>query len=130
MPFEGPANPFADSALLSLADMLDRLADTPALGERERREIRSAALSLAVWLHRTPAEIPAHPAFLRQAFARLRPAALSVSKGRLQNVRSLLKRGLALVGVAPGSATWLAPISSDWQALYDRITDPYARELL
>jgi len=124
-----PLNPFANPAQNTLQDALDRLEHSD-VREPEKREFRSAIHTLAKWLGRVPSEIPAHPAFLRQCSARLNPVALGISKGRLQNVRSLLKRALHLLGIGPAGATWLVPLTPPWQALYDAIPTPYDRELL
>ena len=122
-----PANPFADPAQPTLQDGIGCIDRDMSLSPRTRRELTSAIHSLALWLNRTPAEIPANHVFLRQAVRLLHPQTLGVSLGRLANVKSLLKRVLAAMGIATTGRSYLTPMSADWQTLYNSIPDQYDR---
>jgi integrase len=129
-PFDAGRNPFADTASLTLADVLERVAAAGGLTPRQKREIASAVNSTALWLHRTPAEIPANHDFLRRAFARINFGTLGISRGRVRNVQSLLKQGLATAGVPSSGRSYLAPLAPAWTALREGIANEYARECL
>jgi hypothetical protein len=128
-PFDHSGNPFADPASLTLEDVLKRVAAAQNLTPRQKREITSAVNSTALWLHRTPAEIPANHEYLRRAFQRLDFGTLGVGRARIKNVQSLMKRGLEVVGV-PTSGGYLAPLNPTWARLKDKIADPYPRGCL
>jgi integrase len=128
-PFDHSGNPFADPASLTLEDVLKRVAAAENLTRRRKQEITSAENSTALWLHRTPAEIPANHEYLRRAFQRLDFGTLGVGRARVKNVQSLVKRGLEVAGV-PTSGGYLAPLNPTWANLKDKIVDPYPRGCL
>ena len=103
----------------SLADVLVAIAaaDLPA---RRRQDLASAVRSIARALGRRPEQVPADPRLLASRLGELAPLALGFSKGRWNNLRSLLRAALELVvPMAPGRH--LAPLSPAWQALWDRL---------
>ena len=129
-PFDAGRNPFADPDSLTLADVLARVAAADGLTLRQKREIASAVNSAALWLHRTPAELPANHEYLRRAFTGINFGTLGVSRARVRNVQSLLKQGLAFAGVPSSGRSYLAPLAPAWAALRDGIANEYARECL
>ena len=103
----------------SLADVLVAIAaaDLPA---RRKQDLASAVRSAARALGRPPEQVPADPRLLASRLAELAPLALGFSKGRWNNLRSLLRAALELVtAMAPGRH--LTPLSPAWQALWDRL---------
>src|SRR5712692_360451 len=95
-PFDDGGNSFADPAGLTLADVLARVAAADGITPRQKGEIVSAVNSTALWLQRTPGEIPANHEYLRRAFERLNYGTLGVGPARIRNVQSLLKQGLMI----------------------------------
>ena len=129
-PLDGARNPFADPAALTLGDVLACVAAADTLTARQKGEIISAVNSTALWLQRTPAEIPANHEYLRRAFKRLNFGKLGIGRARFRNVQSLMKQGLTVSDVLPSGETYLAPMSPAWVALRDHIPTSYARECL
>lgn len=125
--FRLASNPFVDPAALTLQDVIDKLPSADTISPRQQREISSALNSTASWLQRPLSGVPANHDFLRRSFERLSPLALGVTKGRFNNVRSLLKQSLKVAGVPTSGRTYLAPLSLDWQKLHDAIDDTYGR---
>ena len=105
---------------LSLADVLLAVAQQPNLAAHRRRDLASAVRRVAQLLGREPGLIEATPRLLARRLAEIAPAAHGLSRGRWNNLRSLLGKALALVGpMAPGRhANRLSP---EWQALWPRI---------
>jgi integrase len=112
---------------LTLADVQRHLATTEAVTAGQRRDRLSAINTVARWLKRTLAEIPASHALLRAALAPLTAAGVGVSPGRFANVVSLLKSALDLTGIKGIDGRGRAVLSPDWQAMVDRIDDRFAR---
>ena len=129
-PFDDRRNPFADPTSLTLADVLKRIASAEDLTPRQKGEIASAVHSLALWLQRTPGEIPANHEYLRRAFERLNYGTLGVGRGRVRNVQSLLKQGLMSAGVPTSTETYLVPLSPAWTVLKEGIVESYPRDCL
>ena len=85
---------------LTLQDILDRVRAHESLSPKQRQERISAITSACKWLNRSPAEVPAEPAWLRVAFFGLTPAGSGVSVGRFANVRSSIKTTLEDCGIS------------------------------
>lgn len=130
MPFDSGRNPFSDPVAMTLADVVACVAADATPTARRKGEILSAVNSTALWLQRTPGEIPANHEYLRRAFQRLNFATLGVGLARVRNVQSLLKPALAIAGVPTSRQSYLAPMTAVWQVLSHRIPDSYARECL
>src|SRR5262245_45606177 len=90
--FVGPAVP-------TLADVLLAIERVPDRTSQERSDLLSAVRRVAGVLGLPPADVPAHPGFLRQRLAKVAPAAHGLGKRRWANVRSLLRQGLNIAGV-------------------------------
>jgi integrase len=117
-------HPFAAADTPSLHDLLDRVTADEQLDQRRKADLRSAIKSLGQWLGTDLTAMPAHPRYLRERLAGFQPAAASVSRKRLQNVRSALAFALDRYGLG-GRRAYLAPLSPAAQALYDRLPDKY-----
>jgi hypothetical protein len=86
----------------SLADLLATLR-TVDLPERKRQELCSAIRTVARALGRSPEDIPADTRLLANRLKDVAPAALGISRGRWNNVRSLLRTALSFVQpISPG----------------------------
>jgi hypothetical protein len=110
----------------TVADLLATL-QTVGLPDRQRQEISSAIRTVARALGRSPEDIPADARLLANRLKDVAPAALGISPGRWNNVRSLLRTALTFLRpISPGrnrndlSPEWLAlfaglPLRSDKQ---------------
>jgi len=86
----------------TLADLLTTVGASN-LPERKRQELASAVRTAARALGRSPQEIPADGRLLGHRLQELGPAAVGISQGRWNNVRSLLRTALALIQpMSPG----------------------------
>lgn len=103
----------------TLADLLAAVAASGLPGRR-RHDMASAVRTVARLIGRGPAEVPAAPRLLAGRLAEIAPAAHGISQGRWNNIRSLLRASLALLGpVAPGRH--LGGLSPAWRTHWDRI---------
>ena len=86
----------------SLADLLATL-QTVDLPERKRQEISSAIRTVGRALGRSTEDIPADARVLANRLKDVAPAAFGISRGRWNNVRSLLRTALTFVRpISPG----------------------------
>jgi integrase len=109
----------ADSALITLEHVFERLATVEGLSARIRADCRSALRSLARILGRPLNDIPASPRWLRSRLDELAPALFGLSRGRWANLRSLVLKALRLTGIAALPSRHVSPLSPEWQRLYD-----------
>ena len=98
----------------TLADVLRAVQDAPKGTVSDRANVASAVRIVARALELPPEAAPAHPGFLRPRLARVAPAAHGLSAGRWANVRSLLRRALAVAGVDTLPGRHLAPLAPAW----------------
>jgi hypothetical protein len=122
-------NSFTTFSGTTLEDLKISIAASVSVPPRKKAELLSAVNSTALWLHRTPSEIPADCAYLDRAFERLNFGTLGVSRARFRNVRSLMKAAPKAAGVLASFQT-KAELSREWAALRDRIGDKYAKGCL
>ena len=86
----------------SLADLL-AILQTADLTQRKRQELSSAVRTVARALGRSPEDIPADARILANRLKDAAPAALGISRGRWNNVRSLFRTALTFVQqISPG----------------------------
>lgn len=116
-------NPFAASGHVTMADVLEQIADDDGLPIQRRRNICSSIRTFARLLSRDLTAMPAHPGFYRGLITRLHPLQCGVSKKRLQNVKSDVLFSLRHLGLGGGRRTYLAPLSEKWQRLFDATDD-------
>jgi hypothetical protein len=125
----GDRNAFASSAVPSLADVAVRIGAIDQISAARKAAIRSAINTASRWFKLPATAIPAHPEFLRRLFAAFSPAAVGATPKRVSNVKSDLLFALRRLGLlARGS--YLAPFAPEWQALWRRLPDRYARTTL
>jgi hypothetical protein len=103
----------------SLADLLATLAASD-LPERKRQELGSAIRTVARALGQSPPNIPADARLLASRLKDVAPAAIGISRGRWNNIRSLLRTALALIQpLSPGrNRNDLLP---EWLALSNKL---------
>ncbi|MBK1659853.1 hypothetical protein [Paracraurococcus ruber] len=114
----------------NLADLAARIREWPDLPVQQRRAFLSALNTLARATGRPLAALPVAPAPLRAILNDLTPAAAGISAASWNNVRSLLRRALALTGVALPAGPSRDARSEAWQALTDGLPDFRARHHL
>jgi hypothetical protein len=112
---------FVGFAVPTLADVMLAIERVPDRTPQERSDLLSAVRRVADVLGLPPADVPAHPGFLRQRLAKVAPAAHGLGKRRWANVRSLLRQSLTVAGVHVLPNRYLAPYSPCWKALDGRI---------
>src|SRR5688572_1894647 len=125
----GGRNAFANSVLPSLAEVAIRIGEDGQVSAARKAAVRSAINTASRWFSLPATAIPAHPEFLRRLFAAFSPAAVGATPKRVSNVKSDLLFALRHLGLlARGS--YLAPLAPEWQALWRRLPDKYARTTL
>src|SRR5262249_27981332 len=99
----------------SLADVIVLISQAN-LSERQKQELRSAVRTVARLLDGEPANIAADPAGLRRRLEVIAPEAHGISRGRWANIRSLLRKALALSRPMMPSRS-VQPILPAWKVL-------------
>ena len=110
----------ATSSRTTLADILAAVKTAP-MSDRRRQDMASAVNTIARVLDRSLAEIPADLRGLNAKLKHISPKAMGMSPGRWNNVRSLFRSALALVGPMMKGRT-VAPVSAAWVVLYSLVT--------
>ena len=112
----------------TLADLIP-LIEQANLSPIQKRDQISAVKTTARLLGATPAEIDADPARLRKRLETIAPQALGLSRGRWNNIRSLVGKALALARpILPGRQT--ARLLPEWEALFAPLSRNRAASLL
>jgi integrase len=114
-------NPFANSALPSLADVDVRLKADETLPLKTRQNWSWAIRVVTRAAGRDPREVPAHPEFLRKVLAQAAPASIDLTKPAWNNARSLLGKALQWAGFASVPGHYQAPLIKSWQELRDKL---------
>src|ERR1700722_16930225 len=100
-----PLMTVAQSSRTTLADLIP-LIEQANLSPIQKRDLTSAVKTTARLLGAAPAEIDADPIRLRKRLETIAPEALGLSRGRWNNIRSLVGKALALARpVLPGRQT-------------------------
>jgi hypothetical protein len=103
----------------TLADVLATL-QTIDLPERKRQELISAVRTVVRALGRSPEDIPAEARLLANRLKDVAPATLGISRGRWNNVRSLLRTSLAYIQpISPGRNR--NDLSPEWLDLWTQL---------
>jgi integrase len=112
----------------TLADLIP-LIKIANLSPIQKRDQISAVKTTAKALGAAPAEIDADPARLRKRLETIAPEALGLSRGRWNNIRSLISKALALARpILPGRQT--ARLLPEWEALFAPLSRNRAASLL
>jgi len=104
----------------TLEDVRALLKDQNELSVSKRNELRSAVNTLAKALGKRPEELPASSSELSMQLYRAQPGALGISRDRWNNVASLVRKALELVGAPSRPLRSDAPESPAWAALRSR----------
>ncbi|WP_431267672.1 hypothetical protein [Dankookia sp. P2] len=105
------------------------MASAPDLSARRRQELLSALRTIAKLLGSEPALIPLDPRLLVARLAEIAPAAHGLSRGRWNNIRSLLRAALDLAEpMMPGRH--LEDLMPAWQVLLDALPTRRQRAIL
>jgi len=119
------ANPPSRTTLADVIPLIEQANLSPI----QRRDQISAVKTIARLLGLTPAEIDADPARLRRRLETIAPQALGVSRGRWNNIRSLLGKALAHARpMMPGRR--VAQLLPEWSALLAPLSRNRAASLL
>ncbi len=112
----------------TLADLIP-LIEHANLSPIQKRDQISAVKTTARLLGATPTEIDADPARLRKRLETIAPQALGLSRGRWNNIRSLVGKALALARpILPGRQT--VRLLPEWEALFAPLSRNRAASLL
>ena len=114
-------NAFANSDLITLAELLLQVQNNDDLSFSRRREIASALRALATWTQIPLAMMPASATYLRERFERIHHDNIGVTKRRLQNVRSLIMAAFRAQGLSTQLAGYMETMNQDWQYLWGLI---------
>jgi len=109
--------------LVTLQDVLDRLALLDGLSHARRRDLRSAVKCFAKLAGVPPGAIPLDLATIRQTLDGMVPAQAKVSAKRWANRRSDLAAALAACGLMPMLKTAKVELEPAWAALLEPVTD-------
>jgi len=90
----------SDLPFPSLAQLMEYIATNEVLTPRQRQETCSALRTVSRVIGRRPEEIAASPRELRERLARLTPPMAGVTRGRWNNVVSLMRGALKHAGLA------------------------------
>ena len=111
---DAPTGMVTPAGAASLADVLKQLQHIEGLSGRQRMDLRSAVSTVGRILGRPLSEIPASPPVLRGRLDAIAPASIGLTRGRWNNVRSLLRKALKISGIAVMPGRHLNPLSADW----------------
>jgi integrase len=114
-------NSFADPALPSFADLLERLENDRELPKTKRQNWRWALNTVARAAGKNPVEIVAHPRFARHVIARAAPESIGLTRASWNNVRSLVGKVFEWAGVAKMRPHYVAPFAPAWGALIGKL---------
>jgi integrase len=107
--------------IANLADVLERLPMTD-LPEPAHRDVRWAVNALCTGLGVAPIDVAADARSIRDRLDRLSPAMLGFrSEASFNNMRSILRRVLRIMGKTAHRRARNEPLSPGWAALYERL---------
>jgi hypothetical protein len=113
--------------LVTLQDVLDRLARVNGLSDGRRRDLRSAVKCFAKLAGVPPDAIPLDLAAIRQTLDGMVPAQAKVSAKRWANLRSDLATALAACGLMPMLQTARVKLDPAWGDLLAPVSDRQIR---
>lgn len=115
------ATPEGSFHIANLADVIECLPMTD-LPERAHRDVRWAINSFCTGLGVAPIDVPADARNIRDRLDRLSPAMLGFrSEAPFNNLRSILRRVLRLMGKTALRRARNEPLSPNWSTLYQRL---------
>lgn len=111
----------------TFADVISRVQSDLTLSATKRRDCVSALKSLARMLDLEPPQIPANTDWLRQRLKSFHPKKARISNKRYANIKSSVTFALRHTGAGTKRASWLPPMSSEWEHLYERAGNDVSR---
>jgi integrase len=105
------------AATITLQTVLDRIATTSGLSDSRKRDLRSAVMSFAKLIERSPAAIPLDLADIRGTLDAMVPASAKISAKRWANLRSDLAAAIAASGLLPMLKTSDVRLDGAWTEL-------------
>jgi hypothetical protein len=120
-------NPFADPTVPTFADLIERLK-VGEFPQTKRQNMIWALNVVARAVGRSPAEVVAHPEFLRALMEKAAPESIGLSSASWNNARSLLGKVLEWARLATMPTHYLVPLAPAWVALRARL--PLGRNAL
>ena len=111
----------------TLEDLIQAIEHRLDISPQRRRDLISGIRCVARGIGMPPADIPASVNHLRKTTGRLHHKTIGVSKGRLANAVSAVRRGLEICGVVSPLGRDIGMLSPTWRCLYDRLPKNYAR---
>jgi site-specific recombinase XerD len=126
-PLVGQVSPFLNRDQPTLADVLEKVETNTELKPGRRSQLCSSLRTIGKILGLPLDAIPAHKRWLRDRLAKAMPRQAGVSKKRFDNARSDLWRAHAVAGIGRSRRAYLAPLSPEWQALWDAIASDHLR---
>lgn len=123
-------NHFADPSIPSFERVRDLIASDYSIPHQSRMDMVSAINRLKEWFGLPLSMIPASAEFLRHKFNAFHHAQVSVSRRRVQNVKSLVLRTMRTVGLTTKLAPYQCPMTKNWRELYDALPDRYEKTAL
>jgi len=119
MPKNSETNPFMTEDQMTMENVLESVAADADLKPQRRRNICSAIRALGKLMNRNLSYLPAHPGFYRKMFKELHPEHCGLSKSRIANIKSDVLFALKHVGCIDGARSYMSPLTTEWQALWD-----------
>jgi integrase len=117
-------NPFSDPNLPSFELLLDALKCDQELSATKRQNWMWALKAAARACGKAPADIVAHPEYLRAIMRKAAPTTIGLSRPAWNNVRSLVGKVLEWAGLASMPAHYMAPFAPAWEALWHKLPGP------
>src|SRR5262245_23800849 len=97
------------------------------VGPQERRELISAIYSFARKVNRQPDEIPARLDIVERSGRKLNAVHLGISRGRLRNLLSLVRKALKVTGHTATTVRLDIPLEHPWSACVQLFRDRRTR---
>lgn len=110
---------FVPETRSSFADVIGRIACMADLKPNRRRDLISGPRRFADAIGQKVEDIPADPIWLRSRIAKVKPAALGISKKTWTNILSNMKSALAEAGIVERDRGSPIKLSPEWQTLWD-----------
>jgi hypothetical protein len=118
---EKPAT--ADTAIATIADVLNHLESDAGLDPGRRRELCSALHTVCRVIGTDATLVLAQPRHLRVLLANVTPAVAGVSAGRWSNIRSLTLKALKHAGVKSMPGRYRESHAPEWERLRAQLPD-------
>ena len=104
-----------------LAVVLSDQTHEPQWRDDTASGVRTVGKALEKVLGKSLAQLPAHPGFLRDQFARISHKTAGLTPARWANAKSLTRRAIKQAGLAHRPGRYHEPLSPDWAALFARL---------